>query len=503
MVRSGKQMFDILVIFGGGPFHSGAPAFLTPVSADRCAFNVPVVGDGNNHVLIGDHILNVEILGRIDNLRASPVAVAAFQLIQFGFDDLHLYITVHQYPAIFNYLLDDTFVFVIDLVALKSGKFLQTHVENGFRLQIGKSKLFSELAIGFRNILAGPDGFDDLIKIVDPDFETFKYMRPGFGLIQIVNGTADDNLNAVINIVADQFLHIHHLRPAFYQGQVNHTERALHLCVLVELIQYHTGYGTSFEHDHNPHALAVALIANIGDFGYFLSLNQLGNLLDKRGFVHLVGNFRYHDLLTVIPQFFHIGKCTHNNLATACFVGIFHTFVAVDDTTCREIRRGDMLHQIRYRNIIIIDVGLNAGYDFCNVVGRHVGRHTYRNTRRSVDQQVRQHTRHNRGLAEGIIKVRLIVDRIFVDVAQKFLGDTLHAHFRVPHGRGRVTIHRTEVALAVYKGVAERKFLHHPYYGIIHRGVAVRVILTKHFTNNTGTFLVGTVVQHTEIAHAV
>ena len=88
-----------------------------------------------------------------------------------------------------------------------------------------------------------------------------------------------------------------------------------------------------------------------------------------------------------------------------------------------------------------------------------------------------------------------------MQVGQQLVRQLGHAHFGVSHGRGVVAVDRTEVALAVYQQVAQGKRLGHPNDGVVHRSVAVRVILTDHVTDNTGRFLVRLVPVVTQLAH--
>jgi hypothetical protein len=67
--------------------------------------------------------------------------------------------------------------------------------------------------------------------------------------------------------------------------------------------------------------------------------------------------------------------------------------------------------------------------------------------------------------------------------------------------RWAIAVDRTEVTLAIYQQVAQGKRLSHPNDGVVHRSVAVRVILTDHVTDNTGRFLVRLVPVVTQLAH--
>ena len=56
-------------------------------------------------------------------------------------------------------------------------------------------------------------------------------------------------------------------------------------------------------------------------------------------------------------------------------------------------------------------------------------------------------------LLEGVVEVRLKINRFLIYVVQQFLGDPLQAGFGIPHSRRRVAVDGTKVSLAVYQRI--------------------------------------------------
>ncbi len=71
------------------------------------------------------------------------------------------------------------------------------------------------------------------------------------------------------------------------------------------------------------------------------------------------------------------------------------------------------------------------------------------------------------------------------------MGDLGHADFGVTHRRRVIAVHRTEVTLPVHQRVAKRKILRHAHDGVIHRRIAVRMVLTDHITDDTRRLFIG------------
>ena len=101
----------------------------------------------------------------------------------------------------------------------------------------------------------------------------------------------------------------------------------------------------------------------------------------------------------------------------------------------------------------VLDQPDDAVHHLAQVVRRDVGRHADGDAGRAVDQQVRDGRRQDGRLLGGLVVVRDEIDRLLLEVGHHLLGQRLEAGLGVPHGRGRVAVHRAEVALAVHQRV--------------------------------------------------
>jgi len=81
------------------------------------------------------------------------------------------------------------------------------------------------------------------------------------------------------------------------------------------------------------------------------------------------------------------------------------------------------------------------------------------------------------------------------------MSQPVHANFGITHRRCRVAVNRTEVALAVNKGVAHGEVLGHTNDGVIDRRIAMGMVLTDDVTDNASRFLVRLVVVVVQFIH--
>ena len=155
-------------------------------------------------------------------------------------------------------------------------------------------------------------------------------------------------------------------------------------------------------------------------------------------------------------------------------------------TKCHQLFEPDLVAALP-----VVDHEGDGVGDLGQVVRRHVGRHADGDAAGAVDEQVGQHGRQHGRLFEAVVEVGAPIDRVHVDVGQHGVGDARQAGLGVTHGGGAVAVDRAEVALAVDQRVAQAKVLRHARHGVVDGGVAVGVILTQHFTDDTGALLVG------------
>ena len=104
-------------------------------------------------------------------------------------------------------------------------------------------------------------------------------MGPCFGLGEAELGATLDHDHLVIDVVPDHLGDVEGVRHPVDQGNHVDAEGLLELGELEELIEHHLGNGVALEFDHQASAVAVRLVAQIGDTGEFLVAHQVSDLL--------------------------------------------------------------------------------------------------------------------------------------------------------------------------------------------------------------------------------
>ena len=123
------------------PTRPAAAAPLRAVGRDRGALDVAGVGDRDRHVLVGDQVLDRDLVGGVDDLGAARVAVVVADLPQLVADDLVDARRARRgCPCRSAMRSDELRELVHDLLALEAGEPLQLQLEDRVGLDLAEAR---------------------------------------------------------------------------------------------------------------------------------------------------------------------------------------------------------------------------------------------------------------------------------------------------------------------------------------------------------------------------
>src|SRR5690606_38457585 len=192
---------------------------------------------------------------------------------------------------------------------------------------------------------------------------------------QLEDGPAGHHLATVAHEGFQHAPEVHQARTAVHQGDHVDAEHRLHLGLLVQVVQHHVGGFAALDLDVDAHAVLVGLVAQLADAFQALFLDQLGDLLDQPGLVHLVGDLGDDDRFTAIVRNLDLGTRAHAHAAAAGPVRGLDASGAVDDAGGREIRARQVLHQPIDVDLRVVDHRDGRVHHLAQVVRRDVGGH--------------------------------------------------------------------------------------------------------------------------------
>ena len=141
--------------------------------------------------------------------------------------------------------------------------------------------------------------------------------------------------------------------------------------------QDNLGLFVAFYFDDDAHAVAVAFVANVGDAFQFLILNQLGDVPDQAGFVHLIRKLGDDDILTILAALLDGNLRAHLEGPASGFVSLLDSFPPINVAAGRKIGTGDKLHHFFQVGFGLFDQQ-DGGFDcFFQVVRRDICCHAH------------------------------------------------------------------------------------------------------------------------------
>ena len=111
------------------------------------------------------------------------------------------------------------------------------------------------------------------------------------------------------------------LRLLVDDGEHGDAERRLQLRHLVQVVEHDRGHGVLAQLEHDAHAVAVGLVADVADALEPLVLDQLGDLLDQARLDHHVGDLGDDDRAAAALVLLDLGLAAHDDRAAAGVVG--------------------------------------------------------------------------------------------------------------------------------------------------------------------------------------
>ena len=135
--------------------------------------------------------------------------------------------------------------------------------------------------------------------MVERDLQPFEDVVPRLGLAQLELGAAAHDLAAEVDEALDHLEERHHLRAAADDGEHDDAEAELQRRVLVEVVEDDLRHFAALQLDDDPHAVAIGLVAQIGNAFDRLLADEVGDPLDELRLVDLVRNLGDDDRLPV------------------------------------------------------------------------------------------------------------------------------------------------------------------------------------------------------------
>ena len=498
-----EQLCHMIVFLRFHTDHTHTAAMMRGVGIRRHAFDVAGIGNRDHTGMTRDQVRNIDIAVIVCDLGAAFVRVAFFHIDEFFLDEIHAFFTAgKQFTQIFD-LLHDLIIIFLQIFNGKTRQLMQTHIQNGVHLDLGETEPFAQSRCRHFTGAGFTDDLHHFINIVHRDQQTFQNVCTCFRFLEFKLRTARDHFKTVIQKRLKDLRQIHHFRTVVIHHQKIAADHRFQLTVGIKLIQHHTRHGSALDVDHNADAFFLAgNIPQTADAGDLLFTHQFRDLFDHEFLVHSIGDLGNNDLFLAV-LFHDLRFRTDFDHTVTRFVHGADGIDPANDGSCGKVRSRQTGHQFTHGGGGMFHQ-INSGiHHFPQVVSGDIGRHPHTDPDTAVHQQIgkfcRKHFRFHGRFVEGGDHIH----RFFFNIAEQFIGNAFHTALGITVSRRRVAVDRPEVALPFHQRRTHGEILRHTHQRIVNRGVAVRMVITKHFTHHFGTLHRGVGFGQPHLTHGV
>ena len=508
IVRLGDEdETDEIFLFNLSALDAVTAALLLAIFRKRNALDVAAVrkrddaGRVGNEILHGNLVLIGDELGAASRVLLRAVAVLYIGEI-FADDGVNL-LGIGENRLIFGNRLEKLSEFCLELLALETDELIKTHFENRVDLKIAEAEALLQSLLRLLTRLRGADDGDDLVEIVDRQEKPVENVLTSLGLLEFKARSARNNLEAVVDVAAEEVFEIQDFRASAVDGEHDRAESRLELRMLVKMIENDLAHRVAFDVDDDSD-VGLRFVADVADAENNLLLDEFGHVLYHFGLVYAVGDLGYDDALAAVLLLLDLGGAADRKLTAAELVHGVDAVYAADLGACREVGTLDELHEIVDSAFVaVLNVVIDTVAELPEIMRRDVGRHADGDTGRAVQKEIRKFSGKYGRLFKRFVEVWRHVDRILLQIAEKFFGNLLHSHLGITHRGRAVAVDGAEVAVAVDERNSERERLGHADDRSVNRAVAVGVVLADYVADDTGRLQMLRVPRVAEFVHRV
>ena len=332
---------------------------------------------------------------------------------------------------------------------------------------------------------------DHPVEVAEDDEDTGHDLQAAFDLAQPMPRAPHQHLVAVVEEGLQDLRQVHHGRPLAAVENV-HVEADPHLEVGVAegRLHEHLGIdGAAARLEHQAYVLA-RFVAHVGDQPQASRGDELGDLLDQPRFLHLKRDLGDDDAILAAPEAFGVPPRAQPETAAPGGVGGDDGLGVLGQDAARgQIGAGHQRHQLAHGGVGVLDEVQERVAHLGGVVRRDAGRHAHRDPGGAVRQKVGEVCGQDQRLALAAVVGLAEVDRVLVDAVQQRFGHRGEPCLGVAHGGGVIAIDVAEVALSLDQAVAHREALGEPNQRLVHRLVAVRMVLADDVADDARALL--------------
>ena len=166
-----KHLLHKVLVAGCHTRHPTAAALLLAIGVQVQPLDVAGVGNGNNHILLGNQIFLIQRRALLAHNRgAAFVAEFIFNLHQLLLDNAQHHPLAGKHLLQISNSFNQLGIFRVNFAVLQTGQRPQTHFQNGRRLLVGEAEAFHQFGARLVRVGGVANGCHNLVDIIQGYF---------------------------------------------------------------------------------------------------------------------------------------------------------------------------------------------------------------------------------------------------------------------------------------------------------------------------------------------
>ena len=258
----------------------------------------------------------------VDDLSPAILAVRVDKFAELVQHELATAVLAAEQPLVLRDVGAQAGGFVFELELGQCSEATQRHVENVRGLDDRQLEAFNEAIPGFGSVLRRADDGNHLVDRIEGDQETFEDVEAILRLLQSELGSADDDLEPVIDVGLAEVVEPERGGYAVDEHHIVDAEGLLERGEAIQLLEHRLRIDGRLHIDLDHEAIHVGQVGNALDTDELAVVGELLNLADHPLRTHEVGQFGHHDRLPVATGLLDVGLGPDAERTAARLIGL-------------------------------------------------------------------------------------------------------------------------------------------------------------------------------------
>lgn len=319
---------------------------------------------------------------------------------------------------------------VIGIVLVKSMERIVDKKDKRRKIEGGKEEI-NKMIKGSRRVGRKENEGDKIVNIGKGNRKKEKKMREIKRIVEKEIGKESKKLieegeEGEKNVEKSEMLRIEEIKRKNVEEK-----RGMKRSIEIKMVKKEIGKGIEIKIKKEEIELKVRLIEKIGNEINEIVEKKLGNIIDNRGIVKMIGNIGDDNGIKVEKNRIDCGEKENDEREEKGSIGGIDKVEEKNDKESREIGKGNKLNKLRKLDGRIVDKRKEKINELEKIVRRNIGGNEERNKEWKIEEKVREEWRKKKRIMLEEVIIVMKIEGVIVDIRKEGLSEILKKELSV------------------------------------------------------------------------